>query len=98
MCGAIARPAAGGGGGGAGGGATRSVSAYLSSSIVPVVYNGTTISVARITMCKLVAAAHWRGLLRTVFVVGVSSNAVRKTSFRVVGDSRMGRPSRGGLF
>jgi hypothetical protein len=56
------------------------------------------IGVARITMYKLVAAAHWRGLLRTVLVVGVSSNAVRKTSFGVVGDRPTARPSRGKLF
>src|SRR5580692_6852402 len=49
------------------------------------------ISVARIAMCKPVAAAHSRGLLRTVFVVGVSSNALRKMSFCVVGDRRTGR-------
>src|SRR5580692_9823399 len=49
------------------------------------------ISVARIAMCKPVAAAHSRGLLRKVFVVGVSSNALRKISFCVVGDRRTGR-------
>src|SRR5260370_30492403 len=49
------------------------------------------ISAAIITMCKTVAAAHWRGLLRTVLVVAVSSNAFRKTSFCVVGDRRTGR-------
>src|SRR5579863_4822406 len=47
------------------------------------------ISVARIAMCKAVAAAHSRGLLRNVFVVGVSSNALKKTSFSVVGARRM---------
>src|SRR6267378_3714317 len=59
--------------------------------MVPVVYNGAMISVARITMCKPVAAAHSRGLLRAVLVVAVSSNALRKTSFCVVGDRRTGR-------
>src|SRR6267142_2780266 len=60
------------------------------------------ISGARITMCKPVATAHWRGLLRTVFVVPVSSTAFRKISFRVVGDRRTGcagfpaRPFRAG--
>src|SRR5260370_33207499 len=59
--------------------------------MVPVVYNGAMISVARITMCKPVAAAHWRGLLRAVLVVAVSSNAFRQTSFCVVGDRRTDR-------
>src|SRR5580704_15116941 len=91
MCGATARPTGGGGGAGGAGGATKGVSSYLLSWMVPVVYNGTMISVARIAMCKPVAAAHSRGLLRKVFVVGVSSNALRKISFCVVGDRRTGR-------
>src|SRR3984957_13087662 len=90
-CGATARPAGGGGGAGGSEGATKGVSSYLLSWIVPVVYNGTMINVAIIAMCKPVAAAHSRGLLRTFFVVGVSSNAFRKTSFCVVGDKRTGR-------
>src|SRR5467141_5246347 len=91
MCGATALPAAAGGGGGAAGGAAKGMPLKLLSWIVPVVYNGTMISVARITMFQPVAAAHWRGLLRTAFVVGVSSNALRNTSFCVVGDRRTGR-------
>src|SRR5216684_5825425 len=59
--------------------------------MVSVVYNGTMISVARITMCKPVAATHCRGLLRRVVVVPVASNAFRKTSFGLVGDTRTGR-------
>src|SRR5467141_5234839 len=91
MCGATALPAAAGGGGGAAGGAAKGMPLKLLSWIVPVVYNGTMISVARITMCKPVAAAHWRGLLRPAFVVGVSSNALRNTSFSLVGARRHGR-------
>src|SRR5260370_18858236 len=91
MCGVTARPIAGGGGGGAAGGAAKGVFLKLSSWLVPVVYNGTIISAARITPCKPVAAAHSRGLLRTLFVVGICSNASRKTSFCVVEDSRTGR-------
>src|SRR5258707_7240679 len=87
-------PAAGGGGGGGAGGATTGVSSYLASWMVPVVNNGAMISVARITMCKPVAAAHWRGLLRAVLVVAVSSNAFRKTSVCVVGD----RPTSRAVF
>src|SRR6266478_6695491 len=48
------------------------------------------ISVARITMCKPVAAIQSRGLLRSVFVVAVSSSTFRKTSFCVVGERRTG--------
>src|SRR6266576_1322755 len=56
------------------------------------------ISAARITTCKPVAAAHWRGLLRTLLVVGVSSNAFRKTSFCVFGDRGIGRAVFGAGF
>src|ERR1700741_3562779 len=89
MCGGTGRAAAGGGGGGAGGGATKGVASYLPRLIVPVEYNGAMISAATMTMCNPVAVAHWRGLRRTVFVVGVSSSALRKTSFCVVGDRRI---------
>src|SRR5580704_17914292 len=86
-----AASAGGGGGGGAAGGAIRRVSWYLASWIVPVVYSGTMISVARSTMCKPVAAAHSSGLLRAFFVVGAASNAFRERSFHVVGVKRTGR-------
>src|ERR1700722_3476787 len=48
------------------------------------------ISVARMETCKADAPAHSRGLLRKAFVVGVSSKALRKISFCVVGDKRTG--------
>src|SRR5258706_12900314 len=91
MCGATARPAAGRGGGGAAGEASRRGSWYLLNWIVPVVYSGTMIMVARSTMCKPVAAAHSSGLLRAFFVAGASNNAVRETSVHVVGVKRTGR-------